>query len=207
MIQLLRSIGNIVLWIVAALGVVCALVWGATAMGLIKPLIVISGSMEPGIMTGDLLIDTPRDTATLEVGQVASIYSDVTGNIVTHRVVGIEPTGDQQWSIRLQGDANDSEDGAPYIVGDTVLRPALQVPGVGYAIVTLTKPSVAIPLAITLVAFLGIALLPASERRPRHRDQLGSGSETTASDNNSAAQPEPDEDAVPAPESESALVH
>ena len=192
MIQLLRSIGNIVLWIVAALGVVCALVWGATAMGFIKPLIVISGSMEPGIMTGDLLVDTPRDTATLEVGEVASIYSDVTGNIVTHRVVGIEASGDQ-WSIRMQGDANDSEDGAPYLVGDTVLQPAIQLPGVGYAIVTLTKPSVAIPLAMTLVAFLGIALLPASERRPRHRDQLETGNESHV-------------DATPAPQPESTLV-
>lgn len=199
MIALLRRIGNVVLWIVAALGVACALIWGATAMGLIKPLIVISGSMEPGIMTGDLLIATPRDTATAEVGQVTSIYSDVTGNIVTHRIVGIEASGDQQWSIRMQGDANDSEDGAPYIVGDTVWQPAMQLPGVGYAIVTLTKPSVALPLAITLVAFLGIALLPASERRPRHRGQKDSADATTF-ENSADTQSDSDADSAARPE-------
>ena len=70
MMQFIRRLADLALWLLAVVGVVCALVWGATALGHIKPLIVISGSMEPGIPTGDLLIDVPVETASLEVGDV-----------------------------------------------------------------------------------------------------------------------------------------
>ena len=62
---------------VAALGLLSVLVWGATQLGYIKPLVVISGSMEPGIMTGDLLVDVQRPTAFL-------VHPDMPG----FRVVG-----------------------------------------------------------------------------------------------------------------------
>lgn len=66
--QTLRRIAMIALWALAAVGIACGLVWGATAAGIIKPLIVISGSMEPGIMTGDLLVATKASAADLSVG-------------------------------------------------------------------------------------------------------------------------------------------
>ena len=156
----LRFLGNAVLWLLAALGVLSVLVWGATQLGYLKPLVVISGSMEPGIMTGDLLVDVPKPADQLEVGQVASIYSDVTGNLVSHRVVGVEPTADGGWSVRMKGDANESEDGGPYLVEDTVWQPVLRVPGGGYVVTTLTRPSVALPLGFTVLCLIGLTLLP-----------------------------------------------
>lgn len=168
----LRILGNAVLWLVAALGLLSVLVWGATQLGLIKPLVVISGSMEPGIMTGDLLVDVPRPTAQVEVSQVTSIYSDVTRNLVSHRVVGIEPVGDGQWGIRMKGDANDSEDGGTYVVGDRVWQPALRIPGGGYVVAAVTRPAVAVPLGVTLLSLLALSLLPASEPRSQGRHRL-----------------------------------
>lgn len=168
----LRLVGNAVLWVVAALGLVSLLVWGATQLGYIKPLVVISGSMEPGIMTGDLLVDVQRPTAQVEVGQVTSIYSEVTGNLVSHRVVGIEPSGDGQWSVRMKGDANDSEDGGTYVVGDHVWQPAVRVHGGGFVVTTLTRRSVALPLGVALVCLLSLSLLPSTPTRRdggRHR--------------------------------------
>ncbi|GEA85665.1 signal peptidase I [Cellulomonas gelida] len=163
----LKLLGNAVLWLVAALGLASVLVWGATQAGWIRPLVVISGSMEPGIMTGDLLIDRPRPTSELQVGDVASIYSEVTRNLVTHRVVGIEPAADGRWEIRMQGDANDSPDGGVYVVGGTVWQPAWQISGGGVVLTTLTRPSVAVPLGVALLSMLGLSLLPASPpRRP-----------------------------------------
>ena len=158
--RVLKLVGNVVLWLVAAVGLLSVLVWGATQLGYLKPLVVISGSMEPGIMTGDLLVDVRKPTAQVEVGQVTSIFSDITGNLVSHRIVGVEPTGDGHWSIRMKGDANQSEDGGEYIVGDHVWQPALQISGGGYAITTITRPSVAIPLGFTLLCLLGLSLLP-----------------------------------------------
>ena len=164
----LKLLGNTVLWLVAALGLASALVWGATQAGWIRPLVVISGSMEPQIMTGDLIVDRPLPTGELRVGDVASIYSDVTQNLVTHRVVGVEHVADGRWEIRMKGDANDSADGGVYVVGDTVWRPVWQISGGGYALTTITRPSVAIPLGIALMSLLGLSLLPRTT--PRTRD-------------------------------------
>ena len=163
----LRLIGNTVLWLVAAVGLLSVLVWGATQLGYIKPLVVISGSMEPGIMTGDLLVDVSKPTAQVRVGDVTSIFSEVTGNLVTHRVIDVEANGDGTTSIRMKGDANQSEDAEAYVVGDEVWQPALQIGGGGYVLTTLTRPSVAIPLGFTLLCLLGLSLLPSSPgRRP-----------------------------------------
>ena len=89
------------------MGAVSVVVWALTAFGLITPLIVISGSMEPEIMTGDLLIDTANDPADLRAGEVASITSAVTGRIVTHRVVEVHETGPGTWQVTMKGDGND----------------------------------------------------------------------------------------------------
>lgn len=165
--RVLRVVGNTALWLVAVLGLVSVLVWGATRAGWIQPLVVVSGSMEPGIMTGDLLVTRPQPTSELRAGEVASIYSDVTGNLVSHRVVSVEPTGDGGWAIRMKGDANASADAGTYVVGDTVLQPVLQVTRGGYVVTTLTQPSVAVPLGVALVALLGLSLVPTSSPRAR----------------------------------------
>lgn len=121
-------------------------------------------------MTGDLLVDVPRPTAQVEPGQVTSIYSDVTHDLVSHRVVAVEPAGDGRWSIRMKGDANDAEDGATYVVGDHVWQPALQVHGGGYVVTALTRRAVAIPLGVALFSLLSLSLLPAAPAaRGRHR--------------------------------------
>ena len=168
----LRLVGNAALWVVAALGLVSLLVWGATRLGYVQPLVVVSGSMEPGIMTGDLLVDVQRPTAQVRVGQVTSIHSDVTGNLVSHRVVAVEPAGDGQWQVRMKGDANDAEDGGTYVVGDHVWQPVLKISGGGYLVTAVTRTSVAVPLGIALVCLLSLSLLPstapAQRRGGRH---------------------------------------
>ncbi|MFT4281740.1 signal peptidase I [Microbacterium sp.] len=165
--QLLRRLAEVVLWTLAAVGLLCAVLWGATAMGLVKPLIVISGSMEPQIMTGDLLIDVPVETEGLGVGDVVSLPSELTGNLVTHRIEKVAATGDGTYQISMKGDNNAASDALDYTVGDRVWQPAVQLSGWGSAVQRLTTPGVAIPLVIGLVALLGITLLlPAPTRRP-----------------------------------------
>jgi len=155
----LRLLGTTALWLVAALGLGSVLVWGATQLGWVKPLVVVSGSMEPHIMTGDLLVTVPRPTSELRPGDVASLPSALTGDLVTHRVVAVEPA-DDGWAVRMKGDANATQDGTTYLVGDTVWQPRWQVAGGGLALVTLTRPAVAVPLGVALVALLGLSLLP-----------------------------------------------
>lgn len=147
------------LWVLAALGLLCGATWAASAVGLIKPLVVISGSMQPEIQTGDLLIATRVDTSSLGVGDVVSLPSVLTGDLVTHRIVTITPHGPDSWTIVLKGDANQAADPQPYVVGHRVWKPALRLSGLGTVVQRLGTPRVFVPLVIGLLALLGLTLL------------------------------------------------
>ena len=160
-------------------GALSVIVWTLTTFGLIKPLIVISGSMEPSIMTGDLLIDTANDPADLRAGDVASITSAVTGRIVTHRVVEVHETAPGTWEVTRKGDGNDVVDSEPYAVTDEVWQPALRLPGIGRALAVVTRPTVAVPLGLALLALLALSL-QGSGRRARPVTVAGPGADDPA---------------------------
>lgn len=162
--RIIRFLGNVTLWIGALIGVVAGGVWMAEQLGYLQPLIVISGSMQPGIRTGDLLIDRWVPTDQVEVGDVLSLHSKMTGNLVTHRVVDVEPEGDQ-WTIRMKGDDNADEDLETYLVDDRVLTPMIQIPAGGKVVSKLMEPTVAMPVLLALVALLGISLLDEEPRK------------------------------------------
>lgn len=157
--QILRRVSLAALWALAAVGVVCGLVWGASALGIIKPLIVISGSMEPGIMTGDLLVATKVPAASVRPGDVVSLQGELTDHLVTHRVETIEPSGVGGWTVSMKGDNNEFSDALDYTVTGDVWKPAIQLSGWGTALLRMGTPAVAVPLIIGLVGLLGLALL------------------------------------------------
>lgn len=97
----------------------------------ITPLIVVSGSMEPEISTGALIIAKKTDAKTLQVGDVASFPRE-DGVLVTHRVTSNDAfDGDTSLrSVKMKGDANDAEDQSPYIASEA-LTPLVTVPVIG----------------------------------------------------------------------------
>ncbi|HKT57527.1 MAG TPA: signal peptidase I [Microbacterium sp.] len=176
----LRRLALGVLWLLAAVGIACGLVWGATAAGLIKPLIVISGSMEPHIMTGDLLVDRPVSTGTLRPGDVVSLPSTLTHDLVTHRIQTVSAEGDGTYTITLKGDNNTFADALPYRVGAQVWMPQMQLPGVGAALQRLAAPGVVIAFLAGLAGLLGLVwLIPAPGRT---RDDRESAADTVHAD-------------------------
>ncbi|BDV32066.1 signal peptidase I [Microbacterium terricola] len=161
----LRAISSAVLWLLVAVGVLCGGLWAANAAGLVQPLVVASGSMSPGIRTGDLLFATPTPASEVAVGEVTTLHSEVTGKLVTHRVIEITRSGDTV-SVRMQGDANQAADPEAYVVDAdaSVWQPTWTIPGGSYAVMTLMRPAVAIPGMLGILALVGLTLLPA--RRP-----------------------------------------
>ena len=182
--RILRTFGNAALTVVALLGVLSALVWGATTVGFIQPLIVISGSMEPEIMTGDLLVARPLAVEEIEVGQVLSLTSEVTGDIVTHRVIAVTqvPGGAE---VNMRGDANESADGETYGVSGQVWAPAWQWSGGGYVVRGITRPQFAVPAMAAIVALIGLTMLSPSRPAP-------------------TLEPKPDSDPDPSPDADPA---
>jgi signal peptidase len=75
------------------------------------PLVVMTDSMDPEIVSGDLVIYHTIDADEVEVGDVISFY-DPAGDgtsIVTHRVIDIV-TDDDGLSFKTKGDANNTPD-------------------------------------------------------------------------------------------------
>lgn len=169
MMQTVRRLSLIMLWLLAAVGAACGLVWGASAAGVIKPLVVISGSMEPGIMTGDLIIDTRVSADALNVGDVISVPSDLTGDLVTHRIEAIEPDGHGGFMVTMKGDNNAFSDALDYAVSGDVWQPSLQLSGWGTAIMRMTTPAVALPLLVGLLGLLGLTMLTPNTDRPARK--------------------------------------
>nr|WP_235483252.1 signal peptidase I [Leifsonia sp. Leaf325] len=169
--RMLRGIGGALLWATAALGVLSGALWIAHALGWVQPLVVVSGSMEPGIRRGDLLFALPVPATDVDVGEVTSLPSPLDGVLVTHRVIEVTPEG-ESLSIRMEGDANGTPDGQPYPVpaASSVWQPMLTVPGAGTAVIALSRPAVAIPLAVAVLALIALTLLPPPSPRQRARE-------------------------------------
>ena len=77
----------------------------------IKPAVVMSGSMEPVIETGDMIFIRSTDPGTLKEGDVICYL--LSGKAITHRIVGVTTGEDGQPRYITRGDANNAEDRMP----------------------------------------------------------------------------------------------
>jgi len=72
-----------------------------------KPFIVLSGSMEPEISAGDLILTKNVDPKKIKVGDIISFRADET-TVVSHRV--IEVSTEEGLTFQTKGDANIGDD-------------------------------------------------------------------------------------------------
>jgi signal peptidase len=88
-----------------------------------SPLIVLTGSMEPQISSGDLIVVKRIDGESVQVGDVVAFFDpeSTTNAVLTHRVTEVVDD-DGTLSFRTKGDANDTE--------DTLLVPSSSIVGI-----------------------------------------------------------------------------
>ena len=97
-------------WVtVSALSV--AIVWFSVGLFPIFPSVILTGSMEPKIMPGDVVIVDKTGSVNVNVGDIVMYYSE-DGIYITHRVIEeTEQSGEQQFITK--GDNNPSADPLP----------------------------------------------------------------------------------------------
>jgi signal peptidase I len=104
----------------------------------------LTGSMEPGISPGDVVVTVPRPAEDVAVGDVITYHIPVEDHRVeTHRITEVRHRADGSIVVRTKGDNNSNVD--PWVAtleGDTVWEVALVVPKAGAAIRTLRSPVV-----------------------------------------------------------------
>ncbi|WP_435318202.1 signal peptidase I [Haloarchaeobius sp. TZWSO28] len=96
--------------------------------------VVLTGSMEPAINTGDVVVVTRVDPTTIEVGDVI-IYERANMNVpTTHRVIERTTTETGDLAFVTKGDANEDPDSGLVTTETVIGKISLTLPKVGYVI-------------------------------------------------------------------------
>lgn len=91
---------------------------------------VYSGSMEPAIRTGDLIVTEPVSAAQIRVGDVITFASSK--GFISHRVVSVESIEGNPVRVLTRGDANDGPDISPVAPENLVGKVVFDIPMAGY---------------------------------------------------------------------------
>lgn len=130
----LRAAGGVLMVVV---GAACLLTTAAGfALGA-RPLVVRTGSMEPTLPVGTVVVARPAPATDAAVGDVVAVVrSD--GKRILHRVERSTPAGGDAVTLVLRGDRNQHPD--PPLTVSKVERPVLTVPFVGRIVTWLQGP-------------------------------------------------------------------
>lgn len=148
-----------------AAGVLCllSLVLMATLLVAIaagyRPLVDRSGSMQPAIGVGDLLITHAEPAARVRPGEIVSFKDPaLAGKLVTHRVIAIHPAG-LRFEVLTKGDANSAPESWSISRGASIGVLLFRVPGIGRTMAWMADPLIRTALLALASLLLSTALL------------------------------------------------
>ena len=119
-----------------------------------KPMIVLSGSMETSIYTGDLVFVKIVDTDTFQVGDIVAFRNEK-NTVTTHRIIEIVNENGQTY-FRTKGDANNAEDANLVSMDDVEGIYIWRIAGFGNFLMFMKEP---IGLILVLLVILVVGLL------------------------------------------------
>lgn len=122
---------------------------------------VFSGSMEPELKVGGVVITRPVEAEDIRIGDTITFYSPLSEKLTTHRVIAIEAGSSSHFLTK--GDAN--EDADPFVVAaqNVVGRVCFHIPYFGYV-----AQFVKTPLGLLVTIFLpGIVVIVMEARNIR----------------------------------------
>ncbi|HEY4778895.1 MAG TPA: signal peptidase I [Solirubrobacterales bacterium] len=117
-----------------------------------RPYTVLTGSMEPTIAAGDVVIDERISPTAAQVGDIVTFRDpEDQSRLITHRVRRIRRQGSHLWFL-TRGDANNTFEHWRIAAGGELGRVVYTVPWVGHLAVVTRTP-------LGLVLLLGVPLL------------------------------------------------
>jgi signal peptidase I len=171
--QVARRMLGLAGWVTAGFTAALLLaIVGALLLGE-RPVVVLSGSMEPSFSAGDVLIERGVEPREVQIGQIVTFDEPETERTITHRVRSIEAQG-SKLVITTKGDADNGVQRWRIARDGELGQPAWRIPMVGHLAM----------LAKTPLGLVGLVLLPLlviagweiyRTWRPREADHLPSG--------------------------------
>ena len=160
---------NVISNVLVVLVVILALLLVGVRLVGLRPMCVLSGSMEPTYHTGSLIYVKPCAPEDVQVGDAITFVLNEDLDVVTHRVISIDAENEHFYT---QGDANDAPDGAPVYFKNLIGRPVFTIPYLGYVSHWVSNPpgmylAIAIAIVLIVLAFLPDMLRKAAEADAR----------------------------------------
>ena len=152
----LRLVAVAALWLAIGLGAGLLGLAGAPRLVGLQSFTVMSGSMEPTISTGDVVVERRIHPLQAHIGDIVT-FKDQTrgGELVTHRVRSMRVRGPMV-SFVTRGDANTGSEHWTVRAGGTIGRVAYHLPRIGYALVWTRLPIARILLVVVPALLLAV---------------------------------------------------
>ena len=152
----LKKIWNIVSTALVVLIVLCAIfLMGSRLLGF-QCYNVISPSMEPEYMVGDLIYVKDVDPTTIKEGDVITFIVNEDLVVGTHRVVRVDAENQRFYT---KGDANEIEDQSPVHFNNVIGVPKFAIPKLGYVSdFVQNPPGMYITIGVGIILILAVFL-------------------------------------------------
>lgn len=132
--QLKRTVSGseqILGWLVTSIFSVL-IIWFAVGVFPIYPSVIVTGSMEPLIKPGDIVLVKKILGEETQIGDVIQYYHVEEEIIITHRVIAIEASDKNKLHLRTKGDNNQSVDSDPVMLEQVKGKVIATIPKVGW---------------------------------------------------------------------------
>jgi signal peptidase len=130
-----------------------------------------SGSMEPNVSTGDLVVTMPIAPGEARSGDIVT-FTDPSGSgkLLTHRVASARLAG-KQYRFVTKGDANSNVERWAVPADGRVGRVVMKVPKVGYVMALSRSPEARVALIALPALLLAGFALAAIWRKEEHAEE------------------------------------
>ena len=162
-----------VVWAIMVAGALLALlIAGPLALG-DHPQTDLTGSMEPTISPGDVVINEQIAPAEARVGDIVTFRDpEHQSKLLTHRVVSVDRLTDGRFGFVTQGDANNTQEHWRVPADGEIGRVVYTVPWVGnLAVFARTRLGMALLIGLPLLLILIEEIVRIWRPRPRPEDQ------------------------------------
>jgi signal peptidase I len=152
----LRGAARLVAWI--ALGVLAGVLMTLTVPRVLdKPvLVVLTGSMEPQLRTGDVVIESRISPLEAKAGDVITFRDpDRPDRLITHRVRRVNARG-ENLSFTTKGDANNTVETWQIHRHGSIGRVEYRLPKLGYVVAWISGPAARLFLVVIPAILLGL---------------------------------------------------
>jgi signal peptidase len=168
-----RQITTGVVWAIMIAGALLTLILAGPLLLGDHPHTDLSGSMEPTISPGDVVMDEQISPTEAEVGDIVTFRDpEEESKLLTHRVVGIRRLNDGRFAFVTQGDANNTQEHWRVPAGGQIGKVIYTVPWVGHvAVFARTRLGWILLIGVPLLLILGEELVRIW--RPRTRPGEG----------------------------------